>query len=1024
MAAQRFNVAFCCVAFVLACANAAGVNGIELNSTNFAVTPEIAATKQDRSTINVQTTETERRTPSEAPPPPSKVLVESPMATMPLGMAPVAPIAAAAAVGDSISSANLTEARITSITFRSEEADVDKDNDETISFGIRSFTVEIATPPTEKPIPLNERVGAANTINVQQAAASSLPILTEQQEEQRGGNDDDLLASNDDDDERSKVFSAVGRDAPPIVLNVDSLSPEMMMVNAKNKQQEIMALNRAAAASDISSKATPTQLPVATKSGHEQLSISSNGMHVEQKLENGLYRIKIAEIITDEFNNGRRNGNADSDAKQTLDENVSNSGKNIDAGHPNGQQQQQQQQYNIADLYPSKLEDFSSIIRESNEKLIEEKNRYVGNDKSSSNSGGGSGTGGSSNSQASMLSSNRFNIIDDGNEQGNAIQFGDENALDAGDKQQQQNNNKANGAFNSIENNIPTTKIEIELIDGPGVPKDDDIKIIGPGDDDDYVSPIERANVGAAADNAAAAGATTGAAGTSLNVDKVTDFTSELQLKDDMVSKIEQSFRESSMANIQPLQIQQQQQHSITINHPINPMGFIERRVKKFDPSFKKRMSLQPGNTNTNSNGGDSTPMANTNSVDENIISQSDEERKIDVATGPTATKENEKHFDASPATRIATPIEKQSSSSINSAPSKSQLLDKNNNKVDDLVQVAPNTNANERIGVGHGINSAKKDLILPSVEQQQKQQQQPINATERKILFFNVNNNGNSNGNGNGTIDPMELERLQKHREQIIKESRNANHTNGGRPVGLSTNMHLHIMHDDAFGQKPSESIKTNYGNANKVSSSPVGMAVTAEAGAGSTVSTTVTSTTAKPSTLPEVKGNRPTARSAVTLLNQATSNAIQNQQQQQQQQPTSASPAPIDTISSTESNSMKHSSSLNSIKSPITQSPLSTTTDAPSTATTTSAETETATTILPSKKRPKCIANSTIKAKQQQQQKPFGRRGFDGFYFETECDMQTPIPSDATIWRGNETHELNLPTTVSQFTKLFTTI
>lgn len=111
-----------------------------------------------------------------------------------------------------------------------------------------------------------------------------------------------------------------------------------------------------------------------------------------------------------------------------------------------------------------------------------------------------------------------------------------------------------------------------------------------------------------------------------------------------------------------------------------------------------------------------------------------------------------------------------------------------------------------------------------------------------------------------------------------------------------------------------------------------------------------------------------------------------------------------------------MEHSSSLNSIKSPITQSPISTTTAVPATETTV-----TAPTMFSTKSRK---INSNFSKQPQQQQKPFGRRGFDGFYFETECDMQTPIPSDSTIWRGNETHELNLPTTVSQFTKLFTTI
>lgn len=915
MARQRFTLAFCCLALILACVSTAGVNGIKLNSTNFAVTPEIMASKQDR-TAGEQTSETERR-PAVASPLPSKVLSESPMIPMPLDMAP-AVASAVAVASDTISSANLTEARITSITFRSEDKETsnlfDKDNDETISFGIRSFTVEIATPPTEKPIPLNERVGAADTINVQQAAAI-LPILTEQ----NGNDGDDTLAHH-----------------RPIVLDEDAiLSPEMVMAHAKNKHDEFMASRRAsssmesAAASDVNGKINTSSppSPAATNSPAKAHSNNSNG---EQKLENGLYRnfVKIAEIITDEFSNGNRDG--DGDAKQILDEHSLIAGTNS-----NGQQ------YNkIADLYPSKLEDFSSIIRESNEKLIQEKNRYVGLDKS--------------------------NVVDDGNEQENAIRFGnsmgDENALDTGDANINDNGdkqhriNKLDGAFNSIENNIPTTKIEIELIDEPGASKDDE-KVIGPGrDDDDYVS--------------------------------VTDFTSELQLKDDMVSKIEQSFRESSMVNIpQPIQQQepqpQQQQHPITINHPVNPLGFIERRVKKFDPTFKKRMSLQTSDTNTNPNGGDS--MANTKSIDENIISHSDEERKFDAAG--IQRKENEKHIDA--------PIKQQSSTSINNASSKSQSMDKDNhNKVDDLVQVTESSGSsrisNERIGVGHGINSAKKNVILSPVEQQQ----QPGNATERKILFFNVNNNGNANGNG--TIDQLELERLQKHREQIIKESRRndaksiaaSNHTNGGRMVGLPANMHLHIMHDDTFGQKPSESIKTNYGNANKVSS-PVAITVTAGAETVSMPSTTATE------------------RSVVTPLNRTTSNAVQ-----QQQQPPSVPLALIDTISSTESNSIKHSSQTqNSIKLPITQSPISTTTTTAAPAPATS--TATPATLLSTKSR---NINSNFSKQPQQKQKPFGRRGFDGFYFDTECDMQTPIPSDSTIWRGNETHELNLPTTTPE--------
>lgn len=850
----------------------AGVNSVELNSTNFTWSTEVT-TKAD-----VAQAETESS----------------------VSLAPKLSLSET-----SESKGNLTEARITSITFRSEEADVDKENDETISFGIRSFTVEVATPATEKPIPLNEKVGAASKINVQQAAASSLPILTLENDQDRNDK-----VSN----ERAKLFDKTA----------DTLTPAATL-HAKNKQANIASTvakpidtspvngpkSDDANTFDASHSRPASTIAPVNSNVHEQLSISSNGMHVEQKLENGLYRIKIAEIITDEFNNGQANG----DAKQTLDPAVTSKhtlDKNEDAVHePPLVSSHSSGQINIADLYPSKLEDFSSIIRESNEKLIEEKNRIVGVERTGD--------------QPPIISDARFNIIDDANEQENAIQFGSDNDA-AFDRQKQQP--KVNGAFNSIENNIPTTKIEIELIDEPGTSKDD-VKIIGPGDDDDYVSPAERAN--------------------GPNNDRVTDFTSELQLKDDMVSKIEQSFRESSMANEQ-----QQQQQPITINHPINPMGFIERRVKKFDPMFKKRLAQNVENTNRD--GTLAAAIANAKSIDENIISHSNEERKLDVDI-PNAKYYHSKDGKSDATTVSPNKAAANKQTDTNASSSKSQMPD-SNNKADDQVKRVPSKQSES--GTAHGINSAKRDPILST--------HQPINATERKILFINVNSSANK------TIDKNELERLQRDRQQIIKESRlngtsNVYKANASDTTAApSTNMHLYILHDDLNRKKASESIKSNYSNANKQSEI--------------TSTSKPTATTAAPSTrLPEAHPS-----DDVATLSPTTS-----------KEPAAAST--IDAISSTQSNSDKHSSSVNSINS-IAQGTVSTAAPIPST------------TTMPTKSRAMNYAPK---------QKQFGRRGFDGFYFETECDMQTPIPSDSNVWRGNETHELNLPTTVSKRTKLF---
>lgn len=74
----------------------------------------------------------------------------------------------------------------------------------------------------------------------------------------------------------------------------------------------------------------------------------SNEIQIDRKLENGLYRIKIGEITTDEFNIGY-----DDEHKDKL--------------------HQQSTKVNIDDFFPSKIEDFRPIIEISNEKMLKEK---------------------------------------------------------------------------------------------------------------------------------------------------------------------------------------------------------------------------------------------------------------------------------------------------------------------------------------------------------------------------------------------------------------------------------------------------------------------------------------------------------------------------------------------------------------------------------------------------------------------------------------------------------------------------
>lgn len=89
--------------------------------------------------------------------------------------------------------------------------------------------------------------------------------------------------------------------------------------------------------------------------------LTGNGA-VARDPNNGLFRIKIAEIITDEFDNGLDPDAVAYDQQRRIAA-YQNAGK-----------------IKLTDLYPSKLEDFGPIIRQSNERLINDKHVFVQDD--------------------------------------------------------------------------------------------------------------------------------------------------------------------------------------------------------------------------------------------------------------------------------------------------------------------------------------------------------------------------------------------------------------------------------------------------------------------------------------------------------------------------------------------------------------------------------------------------------------------------------------------------------------------
>lgn len=202
----------------------------------------------------------------------------------------------------------------------------------------------------------------------------------------------------------------------------------------------------------------------------------------EIKVDNGLYRFKLAEITTNEFENG---------IEQNIPEEVGKARK----AHPYNDGK-----INILDLYQTKIDDFKPVLDVSNTKLLKEKDVLRGVD-------------------------NNENIF----------------------------------SFQKIDlDNIPTSKIEIELIDDLSSSSTKSVDTINIRSD---------------------------------------DLTGKLQENDEVIKKIEESFKpeEDFFPNVKT----ESSAESTTISdHVTKPTvlvnedllrysGFIDRRVKKNDPSVK-----------------------------------------------------------------------------------------------------------------------------------------------------------------------------------------------------------------------------------------------------------------------------------------------------------------------------------------------------------------------------------------------------------------------------------------------------
>ncbi|XP_053672846.1 serine-rich adhesin for platelets-like [Anopheles nili] len=187
-----------------------------------------------------------------------------------------------------------------------------------ISFGIRLFTVEVATG-TERAS--EEQIDPSNGTQVQENVTTSRDV---------GLNAETPAVVG------TTVAAPEATEKARIPQGADESSASPVTINTQVQH--------------TGAGATGVAFEIPEDAQDEAF---SNEIHVERNLKNGLYRIKIAEITTDEFDNGlRENDNENMLLTDTMGVPGNRLHKSV---YPS--------KINIDDFYPSKLEDFKPELR-------------------------------------------------------------------------------------------------------------------------------------------------------------------------------------------------------------------------------------------------------------------------------------------------------------------------------------------------------------------------------------------------------------------------------------------------------------------------------------------------------------------------------------------------------------------------------------------------------------------------------------------------------------------------------------
>ena len=258
---------------------------------------------------------------------------------------------------------------------------------ETISFGIRSFTVEVSTNNKVSTTATTTSVKEMTTIETTKLPETTpLPTTT--------------TATSAEETLSSTVLFKVEKTSSASTTTTSALTSEATItkstindiVNAKidqnhlkqshdvEEEADVLKSNLNILFNDGDSETTVIDEMRFNKPSEPEIEENeiSNEIQIDKKLDNGLYRIKIGEITTDEFNNGLsfNDANDDDNDERDVERQIKNKFSTVipTQHHEHEHEHYVQPKVNIDDFFPSKMEDFKPIIEISNEKMIKQKN--------------------------------------------------------------------------------------------------------------------------------------------------------------------------------------------------------------------------------------------------------------------------------------------------------------------------------------------------------------------------------------------------------------------------------------------------------------------------------------------------------------------------------------------------------------------------------------------------------------------------------------------------------------------------